>query len=101
MVNSVAVNSVAVKPEIGQEEDEDMLDQINQRDWQKPKRGIKGQEWENRQHFTNNEAIMGRCAIKRLKMGEEHCWTSFSEESEDFEWRKKKKKGVRQKAMRT
>ena len=71
-----------------------------------PKRGTKREEWEVRQDFTNNEAILGRCAFdfdeeghgvelefeafRRVKLGEEHCWTAPTEGSDDFQWRQKK-----------
>ena len=39
------------------------VQQINQGELKKPKRGIKRQEWDVRQDSTSNEAILGKMCV--------------------------------------
>ena len=42
---------------------EEQVQQINQGELKKPKRGIKRQEWDVRQDSTNNEAILRKMCV--------------------------------------
>ena len=69
----------------------------------------KREEWEVRQDFTKNDAMLGRCfsdfdeeghgcefdfeAVTRIKQGEEQCWTASLEGDEGFQWREPEQEG--------